>query len=172
MTTIGEGVFYSCSGLTSITVEEGNPQFDSRYNCNAIIETSTNELIAGCKNTNIPTNVTCLGEGAFNGCTSLASIVIPSSITRIKDLCFEGCSSLVDVYCYAENAPYASSWNIFDEYTYEESTLHVPEGKENAYSRESPWRWFANVVALTDSDPEPTGIKTIEKDVLEKGTVL
>ena len=83
-------------------------------------------------------------------------------------MCFEGCSSLVDVYCYAENAPYASSWNIFDEYTYEESTLHVPEGKENAYSRESPWRWFANVVALTDSDPEPTGIKTIEKDVLEK----
>lgn len=168
VTTIGEGVFYNCSGLASITVEEGNPEFDSRNDCNAIIETSTNELIAGCKNTKIPTSVTRLGESAFGGCSDLASIVIPSSVERIMDKCFEECYNLVDVYCYPENAPHALSWNIFDDYTYDNATLHVPEGKENAYGKELPWRFFSNVVALTDSDPKPTGIKTIEKDVLTK----
>ena len=84
------------------------------------------------------------------------------------DKCFEECYNLVDVYCYPENAPHALSWNIFDDYTYDNATLHVPEGKENAYGKELPWRFFSNVVALTDSDPKPTGIKTIEKDVLAK----
>ena len=168
VTTIGEGVFYNCSGLTSITVEEGNTKFDSRDNCNAIIKTSTNELIVGCKNTKIPTSVTCLGESAFGGCSDLASIVIPSSVERIMDKCFEECYNLVDVYCYAENAPHALSMNIFDYYTYDNATLHVPEGKENAYWQEHPWRWFRNIVALTDSDPKPTGIKTIVNDGLGK----
>ena len=38
-----------CSNIQSISVEQGNPKYDSRDNCNAIIETSTNALIAGAK---------------------------------------------------------------------------------------------------------------------------
>ena len=37
--SIGNAVFSGCSGLTSITVEKGNSRYDSRDNCNAIIET-------------------------------------------------------------------------------------------------------------------------------------
>lgn len=54
VTTIGSQVFRSCDNLASIIVQNDNPIFDSRDNCNAIIETATNTLIAGCKNTIIP----------------------------------------------------------------------------------------------------------------------
>ena len=68
VTSIGSKTFSGCSGLTSIAVENGNTAYDSRDNCNAIIKTSTNELIAGCKNTTIPNSVTSIGNYAFYGC--------------------------------------------------------------------------------------------------------
>ena len=51
VTSIDSNAFSKCSGLTSIKVESGNIFFDSRNNCNAIIETGTNRLVVGCKNT-------------------------------------------------------------------------------------------------------------------------
>jgi hypothetical protein len=69
VTSIGDMAFPDCTGLNSITVEKGNTKYDSRDNCNAIIETNTNKLIAGCKNTTIPNSVTSIGERAFYGRT-------------------------------------------------------------------------------------------------------
>ncbi|MDD5817429.1 MAG: leucine-rich repeat domain-containing protein, partial [bacterium] len=62
VTSIGYGAFRSCSSLTSIEVERDNSVYDSRENCNAIIETSTNTLISGCKNSIIPNSVTSIGK--------------------------------------------------------------------------------------------------------------
>ena len=97
VTNIGDGAFRGCSGLTSITVEEGNSTFDSRDNCNAIIETSTNQLILGCQNTKIPNSVTSIGERAFYGCSGLTSIAIPNSVTTIEWYAFYRCSKLTSV---------------------------------------------------------------------------
>ena len=47
VTSIHYGVFSGCSSLTSIAVDAGNPVYDSRENCNAIIKTSSNKLIVG-----------------------------------------------------------------------------------------------------------------------------
>ena len=140
VTSIGEGCFWGCS-LPSITipesvtslgfaclsgclfesiiVAEGNPVYDSRENCNAIIETSTNTLIAGCENTLIPESVTSLGDRCFSACgltsitipksvTSLGaecfylsrwltSITIPNSVTSLGEACFYDCSSLISI---------------------------------------------------------------------------
>ena len=90
VTSIGSSAFSGCSGLTSIKVENGNSKFDSRNNCNAIIETATNTLIVGCKNTIIPNSVTSIGGGAFSRCSSLTSITIPNSVTSIGSGAFEG----------------------------------------------------------------------------------
>ena len=91
VTSIGDGAFRGCSRLTSIVVDAGNSKYDSRNGCNAIIETASNTLIAGCQNTIIPNNVTSIGDEAFYGCSNLTSIEIPNSVTSIGDNAFEGC---------------------------------------------------------------------------------
>ena len=95
--SIGYQFFYGCSTLNSIKVESGNTKYDSRDNCNAIIETSSNTLIAGCKNTVIPNSVTSIGWYAFYGCTGLTSITIPNSVTSIGNGAFFGCSGLTSI---------------------------------------------------------------------------
>ena len=62
VTNIGDYAFGGCTALTSITVSGGNKNYDSRDNCNAIIETASNTLVLGCKNTIIPNSVTSIGE--------------------------------------------------------------------------------------------------------------
>ena len=97
VTSIVNGAFYGCSGLTTITVDADNPVYDSRNNCNAIIETATNELISGCNNTVIPSSVTSISDGAFSFCSGLTSISIPSSVTSIGDEAFSWCSGLTSI---------------------------------------------------------------------------
>ena len=95
--SIGDGAFADCSGLEKITVESGNSCYDSRDNCNSIIETETNTLIAGCKNSVIPNSVTSIGNSAFCGCSGLTELTLPSSVTRIGNSAFEGCSGLTEL---------------------------------------------------------------------------
>ena len=97
LTSIGSRALYGCSALESIIVEEGNTICDSRENCNAVIKTATNTLIAGCKNTVIPNSVTSIGYGAFSGCEGLTSITIPNSVTRIGERAFSKCRGLTSV---------------------------------------------------------------------------
>ena len=104
-------VFTYCPALTSIVVEEGNPIYDSRDNCNAIIETATNTLIAGCQNATIPNSVTSIGDYAFNGCSSLTSITIPNHITNIQSNPFLSCSSLATIVVESGNPIYDSRDN-------------------------------------------------------------
>ena len=97
VTHIGHTAFEDCSSLISLVVEQGNTTYDSRNNCNAIIETATNTLIAGCQNTIIPDNVTSIGVGAFEGCEELHSINIPNNILKIATYAFFGCSKLISI---------------------------------------------------------------------------
>lgn len=94
---IGERAFIGCSALTSIIVAEGNPRYDSRENCNAIIETATNTLIRGCQTSIIPSSVTSIGDEAFSCCESLTSIIIPNGVTSIGVEAFRLCESLKSI---------------------------------------------------------------------------
>ncbi len=97
VTSIGERAFVYCTGMTSITVAEGNPTYYSENNC--IIEKESNALVAGCKNSVIviPEGVKSVGEYAFEGCTGLTSIMIPDSVTSIGKCAFWA-AGLTDVY--------------------------------------------------------------------------
>ena len=88
VTSLWSACFADCARLESIEVESGNTVYDSRENCNAIIQTSLNTMIAGCKNTTIPNSVTSLGSDCFEGWTGLTSITIPNSAPRLEDGCF------------------------------------------------------------------------------------
>ena len=97
VTSIENYAFSYCTGLTNINVESGNTKYDSRNNCNAIIETANNKLLFGCKNTTIPSSVTSIGNYAFAYCTGLTNITIPSSVTSIGASAFRNCSALTNI---------------------------------------------------------------------------
>ena len=90
---IGKKVLSGCPNLKEITVDPNNPYFDSRENCNAIIDSKTGKLIIGCNVTVIPNSVTSIGENAFLG-SGIESITIPESVTEIGESAFEKCLSL------------------------------------------------------------------------------
>ena len=111
VTSIGINAFANCSSLTSIVVDAGNSKYDSRNGCNAIIETASNTLIAGCQNTIIPNSVTSIGDDAFYWCTSLTSIEIPNSVTSIGDYAFYECTSLTSIEI--PNSVTSIGWGAF-----------------------------------------------------------
>ncbi len=97
VTNIGECAFSSCDNLSSITVSEGNPIYHSAGNC--LIETKSKTLIAGCKNSIIPTDgsVEIIGDSAFYYCSGLTNIIIPNGVKAIATYAFLGCSELTSL---------------------------------------------------------------------------
>lgn len=93
VTEIGTSIFMGCDSLTQITVSEGNKLFDSRYNCNAVISTSDNVLIAGCANSKIPDSVTRIGQDAFRE-ANISRVIFPSSVLSIGSGAFQDCLNL------------------------------------------------------------------------------
>ena len=88
--SIGDKAFINCSSLTSIVVDKDNPIYESRDNCNAIIEKYINRLIVGCSNTVIPNGVLFIGDVAFYGCRGLTTLDMPKSVIYIGTSSFEG----------------------------------------------------------------------------------
>ena len=91
VTSIWGNAFEGCSGLEKITVDGGNKRYDSRDNCNSIIDTETNTLIVGCKNSVIPNSVTSIGDYAFYGCSGMTELILPNSVRSIGDFAFSLC---------------------------------------------------------------------------------
>ncbi len=93
-----ESCFSGCSNLDEISVEEGNPIYDSRNNCNALIKTKTNELILCTSSTiEIPKTVKKIGSSAFLDNKRLTKLSIHSNITSISSNAFRGCSGLAEL---------------------------------------------------------------------------
>lgn len=97
---IGLGLFAYCDNLTRITVSPENTVFDSRYNCNAIVRTSNNTIVNGCKTTTIPYTVTGVGAMAFMNCESMEAIRLYGNVQRVDNMAFEGCINLKKINVY------------------------------------------------------------------------
>ena len=144
VTSIGEKVFMDNLRLTSIIVEKDNPKYDSRDNCNAIIETKSNTLIAGCNNTVIPSSVTSIGDYAFFG-SDLTSITIPNSVKSIGDYAFGGCSDLTSI-TFKRTSPPEFGKNVF--YIVNTSIpIYVPSISIDAYKEALKDFGFSNIQA-------------------------
>ena len=129
VTSIGFQAFTGCDGLTSLNVASGNTVYDSRNNCNAIIETATNKLIQGCKVTIIPNTVTTIGESAFYGCNSLTSITIPNNVINIKNYAFYDCNNLSSITIEATTPPTLGNYVFIND----NCPIYVPAESVEAY---------------------------------------
>lgn len=146
MRNINFSSFSGCSALASIIVDAGNKYYDSRDNCNAIIKTKSNELVAGCKNTDIPSSVTRIGDFAFNGCTGLESITIPNLVTRIGSDAFYNCVGLETLVCHAVTPP--SAYRAFENVDKHICKLIVPDESISAYQQAKGWKEFVYIEGM------------------------
>ena len=172
VTEIGCDAFKGCKALTSIIVAEGNKVYDSRNNCNAIIETKTNRLIQGCANTfipesvlvienyafegysqlasiTIPNSVKKIGNWAFEGCIALTSITIPNSVTWIGDWAFSGCENLKEIILYQTDP---SKIEVTERSGLQKAqiTLYVPNEGVAAFQKNPFWSECAAIKPITD----------------------
>lgn len=182
VTSIGYYALAGCTNLSSISVDDKNPIFDSRDNCNAVINTAKNELVSGCKNTIIPHSITSIGANAFQGCIELNSIEIPNNITHIgyaafidcsglktciipksvsfiDSYAFWGCVNLVDVISQIEDPFNITTTNTFEKNTIYNGTLYVPEGTIEKYKSKKGWRDFVFI-----EKSKTNGIVEVDKD--------
>ena len=173
--SIGVDAFGGCATLSSIIVHDDNALYDSRGNCNAIIETATNTLLNGCSNTVIPESVASIGSVAFYGnillksiiipksvirigdnafadCINLISITIPKSVMTIESFAFYGCDNIQSVYVLSQNPP-ELGLDVFGKKTYANATLYVPDGAISSYQTADGWKMFKNIEVDTAVDP-------------------
>ena len=148
----GYNLFRFCDSLSVITVDRDNPVYDSRDNCNALIETETNTLIAGCNNTIIPNTIKRINTGAFLG-SGIRSIIIPESVTSIGINVFGLCDNLESITCKGITPPEADGGLFsctFDDSYYESVTLYVPQSAINNYREDEEWGKFHHIKSINN----------------------
>ncbi len=144
LTFINSDTFLRCYSLTSIVVDPANPKYDSRDNCNAIIETSINKLWYGCQTTVIPDGVKTVAQFAFEYQHNLKSIRISNTVTHFETSVFKECENLKDIYVEWTTTPpqdILTSWYEHENLN-ATITIHVPCGYESLYSSSTVWNRY------------------------------
>lgn len=131
--------FDGCHSLEEIVVDEGNNIYDSRDNCNALIQTNGNLLLFGCRNTVIPSSVQSIGAKSIYGVKGLKEITIPAGCISIGSDAFKSCTDLLKITSKV-TTPYNIS--AFDNTTLSKGTLIVPKGCREAYATTDGWKDF------------------------------
>lgn len=138
VTAIGYTAFYSCSGLTDVTLPHGLTSIeDGAFEaCPALTNlavpgTVTNigwNAFAGCTNLatiTLPENMLALGGWAFYNCRRLTSVTIPEGVPAIEERTFYSCSSLTNVVI-PQSAALIGEWAFYQCFALSSVTIPDP----------------------------------------------
>lgn len=152
---LGGSPFGACDRITSIVIDEGNPLYDSRNNCNAIIETATNTLIQGFSTTKIPESIKVIAHSAFRTLATLTEIEIPASVEKIEPEAFLYCNQMTKVVTHIKK-PFAVSSMVFSGDNMKIAKLYVPYGTREAYANAPGWDNFHTIIEMDPVEGEYT----------------
>lgn len=158
----GNAPYGGCKNITNFIIDPDNPIYDSRDNCNAIIETATNTLVQGFGTTIIPNGIVKIAQQAFRAQDNLTSINIPTSVTSIEDEAFLYCNNLKKVVTHIKK-PYPLSVRVFDGDNIAEATLYVPYGTSKAYASTPGWNNFNRFVEMEPDESYQNNAGSIAK---------
>ena len=155
VTDIGESPFGGCERITSLVIDAKNTKYDSRNNCNAIIETATNKLIQGFATTKIPEGVKTIATAAFRSLATLTEIEIPASVEKIEPEAFLYCNQMTKVISHIKK-PFAVSSMVFSGDNMKIAKLYVPYGTREAYANTPGWDNFKYIIEMEPVEGEYT----------------
>lgn len=168
VTNLGDELFLYCQNLRAIELPESLSRIPKQMfgYCEKIekielpqkIKIIDSQAFIGCtllKEINIPSLTESIGESAFSGCKSLYSITIPKNVKSIGNNAFDECGSLATI-TVLQKTPIAISENCFPDLCYKLSTLFVPIGSKDAYSKKNFWKKFSDIQEF-----DPTNIGNI-----------
>ena len=164
----------ACEHLTRVVVSPQNPVYDSRDNCNAIIDSRTNMMVSGSAVARIPRSVTSLSDEAFNFFDPV-ELTIPAQITRIGPWTFA--TRIGRVYLESSIPP------AFDsqggrillippaEGDYPGPEIYVPIGSLLAYEQADGWRQLSDYIREYPAKPVEEPLRlfafTVHEQVFE-----
>lgn len=159
-------LFFGCANLVSVVVDENNAVYDSRNNCNAIIQKDNKVLVSSCSTTSLPDDLEQIGPMAFAG-LSVSRVEIPASIKSIGKEAFYQMSNLKTIVM-KHSDPFAFNKMFFGSSSgYPSSlTLEVPEGTIDAYKQKG-WKTldeggvFKEIREIPEYDANGDGQTTI-----------
>ena len=169
---VGRNIVEDCTNLKSLTLDEGNSIYDSRQNCNAIIETTTNTLVSAAPEAAIPQDIEYMGDFAFAFCSdrqsavlpeglkrigkdaflhcwSLRTITIPESVDSIGPDAFNKCDGLMEIIVNRPDPCSIDNRSFFIN-TFLNASLIVPDNAVDKYREAFGWKNFDHIVGVTD----------------------
>ena len=154
---ISGNIVSNCTKLKTIEIAKANKVFNSGKKANAIIDTKSLSLIAGCNGTKISSGVICIEKEAFVG-SGIKSIEI-NNVSEIKENAFLGCNSLTNV-----------TLDLNIKTIGDKAFYNTPKLKEINFS--GPKEKWLNVYTGNNFKMDACSIKFIEAFEIEKDGTL
>ena len=166
----GSQSFSYCYNLETLTVADSNPTFDSRDNCNAVIETATNKVVKMGALSFIPKDATTIAYHALEGNSMVEKLEIPAGVTTIEDCALYNCHNLYQVISHIKTPFVISDNAITNGYQDYPEFLYVPAGTKALYKETPSWNLFTNIEELgsettIEIEPLPDNTSNFSEDL-------
>ena len=166
-----EGSALLGTNIAKLTVNPANTVFDSRDNCNAIIHTADNTIVAATAGAFIPASVDSIAQEAFVELDGIRSLTLPANLKHVADYGFMNLTNLTLITSLIENPAGVLEEGAFENWyndPHETATLYVPAGTLAAYRADEQWNRFQNIVEMTP-ETKPASVEDIAP-IAESGT--